>query len=103
LGLLEHHLADQHPVGVGPDPPGIPCSPLPKPHRQRCSSARGGFRSSRAREDARVRFEGTTGGTMATVRDVMSSQLISVEPQTTVAEAATIMGGKHVGSALVMD
>jgi len=40
---------------------------------------------------------------MATVRDVMSSELISVEPQTTVAEAATIMGGKHVGSALVMD
>jgi CBS domain-containing protein len=40
---------------------------------------------------------------MATVREVMSSQLISVDPQTTVAEAATVMGGKHVGSALVME
>jgi CBS domain-containing protein len=40
---------------------------------------------------------------MTTVRQVMSSQLISVDPQTTVAEAATIMGGKHVGSALVME
>jgi len=40
---------------------------------------------------------------MATVRDVMSRELISVDPSTTVAEAATIMGGKHVGSALVMD
>jgi CBS domain-containing protein len=40
---------------------------------------------------------------MAVVRDVMSSQLITVDPQTTVAEAATIMGGRHVGSALVMD
>jgi CBS domain-containing protein len=40
---------------------------------------------------------------MATVREVMSRQLIAVDPQTTVAEAATIMGGKHVGSALVMD
>ena len=40
---------------------------------------------------------------MAIVREVMSSQLISVDPSATVAEAATIMGGKHVGSALVMD
>jgi CBS domain-containing protein len=40
---------------------------------------------------------------MAIVREVMSSQLIAVDPSTTVAEAATIMGGKHVGSALVMD
>jgi CBS domain-containing protein len=40
---------------------------------------------------------------MASVREVMSSQLIAVDPQTTVAEAATIMGGKHVGSALVME
>jgi CBS domain-containing protein len=39
---------------------------------------------------------------MATVREIMSSQLITVDPSTTVAEAATIMGGKHVGSALVM-
>jgi CBS domain-containing protein len=40
---------------------------------------------------------------MATVREVMSSELIAVEPTTTVAEAATVMGGKHVGSALVME
>jgi CBS domain-containing protein len=40
---------------------------------------------------------------MATVREVMSSDLITVEPTATVAEAATVMGGKHVGSALVMD
>ena len=40
---------------------------------------------------------------MAIVREVMTSQLIAVDPSTTVAEAATIMGGKHVGSALVMD
>jgi CBS domain-containing protein len=33
----------------------------------------------------------------------MSSELIAVEPTTTVAEAATVMGGKHVGSALVME
>ena len=33
----------------------------------------------------------------------MSADLITVEPTTTVAEAATVMGGKHVGSALVMD
>ena len=39
--------------------------------------------------------------TMATVREVMSAELITVEPSTTVAEAATIMGEKHVGSALV--
>jgi CBS domain-containing protein len=40
---------------------------------------------------------------MANVREVMTSQLIAVDPSTTVAEAATIMGGKHVGSALVME
>ena len=40
---------------------------------------------------------------MATVREVMSTNLIVVEPGATVAEAATVMGGKHVGSALVMD
>jgi CBS domain-containing protein len=38
---------------------------------------------------------------MATVGDVMSTELISVEPTATVAEAATVMGGHHVGSALV--
>ena len=38
---------------------------------------------------------------MATIRDVMTSELVTVEPGTTVAEAATIMGAHHVGSALV--
>ena len=33
----------------------------------------------------------------------MNRDLITVEPSTTVAEAATVMGGKHVGSALVME
>ena len=40
---------------------------------------------------------------MATVGEVMSTDLIAVSPSTSVAEAATVMGGKHVGSALVMD
>ena len=40
---------------------------------------------------------------MATIRDVMHEGIISVGPSSTVAEAATVMGGKHVGSALVME
>lgn len=40
---------------------------------------------------------------MATVRDVMSRDLVTVEPGATVAEAATAMGGRGVGSALVVD
>src|SRR6266540_1016877 len=40
---------------------------------------------------------------MGTVVDAMNRDLITVDPSTTVAEAATIMGGKHVGSALVME
>ncbi len=40
---------------------------------------------------------------MVTVRDVMSTKLITVEPTATVAEAATIMGERHVGSALVIE
>ena len=40
---------------------------------------------------------------MTTVGEVMSTQLISVEPSATVAEAATVMGERHVGSALVME
>jgi CBS domain-containing protein len=40
---------------------------------------------------------------MATIRDVMHEGIISVAPSSTVAEAATVMGGKHVGSALVME
>jgi CBS domain-containing protein len=38
---------------------------------------------------------------MVTVRQVMSTELVRVEPGTTVAEAATVMGAHHVGSALV--
>ena len=40
---------------------------------------------------------------MATIREVMSTGLVTVRPSATVAEAATIMGGHHVGSALVME
>jgi CBS domain-containing protein len=39
---------------------------------------------------------------MAIVRDVMSADLVIVAPDTTVAEAATVMGTNHVGSALVI-
>jgi CBS domain-containing protein len=38
-----------------------------------------------------------------TVRDVMSSDVVSVAPTATVAEAATVMGRRHVGSALVLE
>jgi CBS domain-containing protein len=51
-----------------------------------------------ARLVAPLRFDGRV---MATIRDVMTSELVTVEPGTTVAEAATIMGAHHVGSALV--
>jgi len=40
---------------------------------------------------------------MATIRDVMHEGVISVAPSSTVTEAATVMGGKQVGSALVME
>jgi CBS domain-containing protein len=40
---------------------------------------------------------------MTTVGELMNRDLITVDPATTVAEAATVMGGKHVGSALVME
>ena len=40
---------------------------------------------------------------MATVRDIMSKDLVVVEPTATVAEAATVMGERHVGSALVIE
>ncbi len=40
---------------------------------------------------------------MSIVREIMSTKLVSVEPAATVAEAATVMGERHVGSALVMD
>jgi CBS domain-containing protein len=40
---------------------------------------------------------------MATLRDVMASDLTTVTPDATVAEAAQLMSVRHVGSALVMD
>jgi CBS domain-containing protein len=40
---------------------------------------------------------------MTTVREVMSTSLITVPPTATVAEAATVMGERRVGSALVME
>ena len=40
---------------------------------------------------------------MTDVRDVMSTELVTVNPGTTVAEAATTMSTKKVGSALVME
>ena len=41
---------------------------------------------------------------MATVADVMTSgSILSIGPDTTVAEAATVMGERRVGSALIMD
>jgi CBS domain-containing protein len=38
-----------------------------------------------------------------TVRDIMSTEIVSVGSSATVAEAATLMGKQRVGSALVMD
>ena len=40
---------------------------------------------------------------MTTVGEIMSKDLITVDPSATVAEAATVMGEHHAGSALVMD
>jgi CBS domain-containing protein len=40
---------------------------------------------------------------MATVGEVMTRSILAVDPATTVAEAATIMGERAAGSALVMD
>ena len=40
---------------------------------------------------------------MSTIRDIMSGELVSVSPSTTVAEAATTMAERRVGSALVLD
>jgi CBS domain-containing protein len=39
---------------------------------------------------------------MSTVGDIMATGLFSIEPTTTVAEAATVMGERRIGSALVM-
>ena len=40
---------------------------------------------------------------MARIRDVMSTELVTVSLATTVAEAATVMGTRHVGAALVLE
>lgn len=40
---------------------------------------------------------------VATVGEIMTTGLFSIEPTTTVAEAATVMGERRIGSALVMD
>jgi CBS domain-containing protein len=40
---------------------------------------------------------------MANVGEIMSTSLVTAEPSSTVAEAATIMGERHVGSTLVME
>ena len=38
---------------------------------------------------------------MPSARDVMSTQLTTVSPATTIAEAATLMASRHIGSAIV--
>ena len=40
---------------------------------------------------------------MPTIREVMSTELVSVAPSTTVAGAATVMGARQVGAALVVE
>jgi CBS domain-containing protein len=40
---------------------------------------------------------------VATVGDIMTTGLFFIEPSTTVAEAATVMGERRIGSALVME
>ena len=40
---------------------------------------------------------------MATIRDVMSAGIVTVDPDSTVAQAATIMAEKRIGSALVLE
>jgi CBS domain-containing protein len=40
---------------------------------------------------------------VTTVGDIMTTGLFAIEPTTTVAEAATVMGERRIGSALVME
>jgi CBS domain-containing protein len=40
---------------------------------------------------------------VGTVGEIMTKSLFTIEPTTTVAEAATVMGERRIGSALVMD
>jgi CBS domain-containing protein len=43
------------------------------------------------------------GTQMATIREVMTEQLVTVEPSTSVAAAVTVMGMRGVGAVLVME
>jgi len=47
-------------------------------------------------------LEKEVGGSMRPVREVMSTELVTVDPSASVGEAATVMGIKRVGSLLVM-
>jgi CBS domain-containing protein len=40
---------------------------------------------------------------MASISEIMATDLVSIAPTATIAEAATVMGGRRVGSALVME
>ncbi|MGQ0669939.1 MAG: CBS domain-containing protein [Actinomycetota bacterium] len=40
---------------------------------------------------------------MMTVRDVMSRDLVTLAPTATLAEAATVMGGRGIGSVLILE
>src|SRR6266487_4835357 len=60
--------------------------------------------SFRTRQGEEYRFwKATRGGSMTTVRDVMSADLVTVEPSTTMTEAAAAMSSARVGSVLVLE
>jgi CBS domain-containing protein len=40
---------------------------------------------------------------MSSIAEIMATDLVSIPPTATIAEAATVMGGRRVGSALVME
>jgi CBS domain-containing protein len=42
-------------------------------------------------------------GQMAAIREVMTAQLVTVEPSTSVAAAVTVMGMQRIGALLVME
>src|SRR5207245_10273930 len=62
-----------------------------RPRRQRTR----GFRGGQPQEYALA--------SMTTIGQILTTKLISVEQTGTVAEAATVMGERHVGSALVLE
>jgi CBS domain-containing protein len=45
----------------------------------------------------------TSGTQMAAIREVMTEQLVTVEPSTSVAAAVTVMGMRRIGALLVME